>query len=356
MCAVGASNQFDTGLASFPKQHLPMRFPALLCLFTGSLLAQSVVVPAANATTSGTSGLNTLTRNSGNPRTYMLGINASELAGIPVGDMIVGVSFRAYSGTATAWPATNVSWNDYEISVGPCVPTASFTTTFASNFLSPPVMVRDGAMVIPATTYGATGTPKPWGEFYFNFQSPVPYTGGDLGLLFTHPGSNDTTALFLDVVASNSATHGVAMSASAFQAPTGGAATASFCINRIHYGYGSGCPGTNNQTPVLVENGDLSGAVGGQFLLTTSNVPANAPAIMVFGFGRITSPLPNGCNLLVPPMVTNFFLCDPNGNGTLTLAVPPGFGAFNLNAQALVLDAGAAGGYTTSNGVQPAVL
>jgi hypothetical protein len=133
-----------------------MRIAALLCLCTTSVLAQSVVVPAASANTSGTSGLNTLTRNSGNPRTYMLGVNASELAGIPVGEMIVGVSFRAYSGTAAAWPVADVSWSDYEVSVGPCIPTTTFTTTFASNFLVPPVLVRDGAMVIPCPTPAAT--------------------------------------------------------------------------------------------------------------------------------------------------------------------------------------------------------
>lgn len=333
-----------------------MRTLSLLLLTTSSLLAQSVTVPAANANSTGTSGTNTIFRNSGAPRTYMLGDSAAELAGIPVGDMLVGISFRAYSGTTVAWPANNVTWTDYEITVGPSVAPSAFSTTFMANFIGAPTLVRDGAMTIPASTYGVTGTPKPWGEFYFNFQTPVPYAGGDLGIMFSHPGSNDPTNMFGDIVASNAGAHGVAMTASTFQAVTGGAATTSFYVHRLHYGYGTGCPGTGNQTPVLVENANVDSAAGGNFLFTTSNVPANAPAVIAFGFGRATVPLPNGCTILTNPVATNFFLCDALGNGTQGIQVPPGFAPFAFNAQVVVLDAGATGGFSASNGVQPTVL
>ena len=328
--------------------------PLVALLACPALFAQSVVVPAANATVAGISGLNTLVRNAGNPRTYMLGINAAELSGLPVGDMIVGVSFRQYNGGATTWPPTDVLWTDYEVSIGPCVPTASFTTTFATNFLVPPVLVRDGAMVLPANTFSGVGTVKPWGEFYFNLQTPVPYVGGDLGILFSHPGSTAATNCFLDNVASNAAAHGVAVSGAAFQSPTG-TVGAAFCIARVHYGYGSGCPGTGGMTPVLVENANTTSGLGGNILLTTSNVLAGSPAVMVFGLGRVVTPLPNGCNLLTPPLATLFFLCDPNGNGTINISVPPALTA-SFNAQAVVLDPGAVGGYTSSNGVEPSAL
>ena len=334
-----------------------MRLPISLAILLAcpALLAQSVVVPAANATTAGISGLNTLVRNAANPRTYMLGINAAELAGVPVGDMIVGVSFRQYNGGATAWPPADVLWTDYEVSIGPCVPTAAFTTSFAANFLTPPVLARDGAMVIPANTYSAVGTVKPWGEFYFNLQTPVPYVGGDLGILFSHPGSTAATNCFLDNAASNAAAHGVAMTASLFQATTGGPATAAFCIARVHHGYGTGCPGTGGMAPVLVENANTAGGLGGTILLTTSNVQAGSAAVMVFGLGRAAAQLPNGCNLLTTPLATLFFLCDPNGNGVISINVPPALTA-TFNAQAVVLDAGALGGYTSSNAVEPSAL
>ncbi len=326
---------------------------SVVLLATSSLLAQSVVVPNANATANGTSGLNTVVRNSGAPRTYMLGINAVQLAAMPVGDSIVGVSFRQWSGGTSTWPASNVGWNDYEISIGASIPPAQYTATFATNFLVPPTLARDGAMLLPAATYTHGAAPNAWGEFYFNLQTPVPYTGGDLGILMTHPGSNDTTNCFLGVVNSDAAAHGVAFSATSFQATTGVAAT--FYVTRVHYGYGSGCPGTGGFSPVLVQNGDVPGAVGGSIRLAVTNVPANAPALMVVGFGRASIPISPTCNLLVNPLVTNFFLCDPNGIGVQTIAVPP-MTAFGFNAQALVLDAGAAGGFTMSNGVSPAVL
>lgn len=333
-----------------------MRHLPLLLLSTTSLLAQSVTVPAANATVAATGGLNTIFRDLGAARTYMLGVAATELAGIPVGDNIVGISFRNWSGSTAAWPATNVSWTDYEITVGQCVTPAAFSTTFLANFIGTPTLARSGPLTIPANTYSAVGLPKPWGEFYFNFQTPVPYLGGDLGILFTHPGSQDTTNMFGETLASSAATYGVAMTAAAYQAPTGGTPTASFYVHRVHYGYGFGCPGTANQSPVLVENADVAGGIGGNFLFTTSNVPANAPAVIAFGFGRAAIPLANGCTILTPPVASSFFLCDALGNGTLGITVPAGLGAFGFNVQVVVLDSGAAGGFTVSNAVEPRVL
>src|SRR6188508_3321189 len=99
-------------------------------------LAQSVIVPAANATARGVSGLNTLTRGTANPRTYMLGIAAANLAAIPNGAVITGVSFRS-SVTASnlaSWPAADTNWADYEVTLGNAIPLASWTGNFPSNF------------------------------------------------------------------------------------------------------------------------------------------------------------------------------------------------------------------------------
>lgn len=325
----------------------------LFLLAPASLIAQSVVVPNANATVSGTSGLNTIVRDSGQARTYMMGINAAELTGIPVGDVIVGLSFRQWSGGTVVWPPTDATWADYEISIGPSISPAAFTATFASNFTGTPTLARDGAMLLPANTFPVTTTPRPFGEFYFDLQTPVPYTGGDLGILMTHPGSSLTTNCFLDVVASNAGTHGVAFSATTFQAASGAAAT--FYVTRIHYGYGAGCPGTGGATPVLVQNGDTTGGAGGTIMLSVANAPANQPALISVGFGRISAPLPNGCNLLITPLANSLIILDANGRGSQSINIPAAVtGTFN--AQAFVLDAGAPGGFTTTNGVQPSAF
>jgi hypothetical protein len=332
-----------------------MRSSAFLALplAASALFAQSVVVPNANATVAGTSGLNTIVRNSGAPRTYMMGINAAELAAIPVGDVIVGVSYRQYFGATTPWPPTDAPWTDYEISVGACIPTASWTATFATNFAGTPTLARDGAMLLPAGTYTAGSPVNAWGDFFFDLQTPVPYLGGDLGILMTHPGSTLTTNCFLETVPVNAAAHGVSFSATTFQAASG--VSAAFYITRVHYGYGTGCPGTGGRTPVLVQNENTSGGAGGTIKLAVANAPANAGALMVLGFGRATTPLPNGCTLLVPPGATAFFFLGPNGTGTQTITVPPGITA-TFNAQCLVLDAGATGGFTMTNAVEPSAL
>lgn len=320
-----------------------------LSLATAPLLAQSIVVPNALANTGTGGGLNTIVRDSVAPRTYMMGINATELAGIPVGEFIVGLSFRQWTGATTAWPTTDCTWSDYEISIGNCIPTAGWSTTFASNFVGTPALARDGAMLLPAGTYTSGATPNAWGEFYFDLQTPFQYLGGDLGILFAHPGSSLTTNTFLETTASSAGTHGVAMSATTFQAVTG-TLNASFYVTRIHYGYGLGCPGTGGRTPVLVQNRNVTG--GGAIRLAVGNAPANAGALFVLGFGHSAVPLPNGCTLLTQPGATNFALLDGNGRGAQIVNIPPTItGSFN--AQVLVLDAGGPLGFTASNAVEP---
>lgn len=327
-------------------------------LAAASLSAQSVVVPNASATTAGTLVLNNPLRNSGNPRTYMLGINASQLAAIPVGSLIVGISMRAGLTTTNpaVWPATDVTFTDYEVRIGDVLPPSAWSTTFLSNFVGTPVLARDGAMVVQANAFTNSNptapTPNAWGTFFWDFQVPFVYHGGDLGIQMTHPGSTSSTSIFFEQVASNVGVHGQAITNSSFQAVTASTSTYAFTVTRIHYGYGSptGCPGTNGMTPMLVQDADTNG--GGTLGFAIANAPANSVGVFVFGLGRATIPTPNGCDLLMAPISTSLALLDLNGRGTMSIAVPPGVTA-QFQVQAAVLDAGNAGGYTLSNGVEP---
>jgi hypothetical protein len=337
------------------------RLPALLAITVATLApleAQSVVVPNANANTRGTSQLNTLVRNSGNPRTYMLGINATELTGIPLGATINGVSFRfqVFTSNSPSWPVNPITWTDYQVFAGPVIPPAAFTGNFMANFTGTPVQVRSGPMTLPANTYTNTSPPAPapnaWGEFYFDFQTPYVHVGGDLGLLFSHPGSTDTSvAQYLGTVASSAAGHGVALTQSTYPVGTGGAST-TFCIPRIHYGFGRGCPGTGGRIPNLVQSGNTSGGLGGTILMTTTNAPALAPAIYLLGRSRASIPLPNGCTVLTTPIFTLVVPLDGNGTGAVPLSVPPGvIGGFTV--QSVVVDLGAPLFLTVTNGIEP---
>ncbi|MBP8298827.1 MAG: hypothetical protein KA020_00570 [Planctomycetes bacterium] len=329
---------------------------AIAC--ASALCAQSVVVPNLSANTAATTVLNNPLRNSGNPRTYMMGINASELAAIPAGSLIVGVSLRAGLTTTNAavWPLSDVTFNDYEILIGDALPTTSWTSTFLNNFSGTPLLARDGVMVVQAGAFTNTNpsapVPNAWGTFFFDFQVPFPYSGGDLGIQFSHPGSNDPTSIFFEQVPSNTAVHGQAISTTGFQATTATSLNYAFCVARIHYGYGSNgaCPGTNGLTPVLVDSGDVTG--GGTIHLAVGNAPANGVAVYVWGLGRATIPAGNGCDLLTPPMATTLALLDANGRFDLQLNVPPGVAAM-FNTQVAVLDPANPAGFTLSNGVEP---
>ena len=325
---------------------------ALVGLGTDAL-AQSVVVPAANAAARGTGGLNTLTRNAANPRTYMLGLPATELAGIPVGSIINGLSFRASitASNAATWPPTDTSWVNYDISVGNAIALGTWTTTFATNFSGTPVKVRSGGMTIEAGTFtNNTALPAPqpnaWGDFYWDFQTPFTYTGGDLAILFSHDGSNQATSnLFLDTIASVAAT-GLGYSGTGYNVATGALTT--FSIPRVHYGFGKACPGTGGKLPNLVQSNNVTG--GGAVTFAIGNGPASAPAVYAFGSNQVNIPLPNGCTLYTPPLATLGTTLSALGRAKFSATLPAGIAA-TVYVQSVLLDAGATGGYTASNAV-----
>ena len=67
------------------------RLSLALAVAAGSastVVAQSVVVPNSFAGTAGLNGLNTLIRDSGNPRTAQLLMNSSELTTVPPGSQM----------------------------------------------------------------------------------------------------------------------------------------------------------------------------------------------------------------------------------------------------------------------------
>ena len=93
-----------------------MRTILSLCTFSligADVLSQSVVIPNALTNTAGGGGTNTLLRDQGQPRTYMLGIPASELMAIPLGSIINGLSFRSTPIGAVnpvTWPPVDTTW------------------------------------------------------------------------------------------------------------------------------------------------------------------------------------------------------------------------------------------------------
>lgn len=331
-----------------------------LAVSCGPAISQSVVVPNANATTRGTAQLNSIIRNAGNPRSYQYGVNAAELAGIPPGSVLTGVSLRfmVFASNTASWPPADIAWNTYDIYAGPAAPIAGWGGDPNLNFAAPPTQVRTGPMILDAGSFTNTSPaapqPNEWSEFYFDFQVPYLYLGGDLAFLFSHPGSTDAaTALYPETVASSAATYGAARNQSVYPAGTASTGT-TFYVMRLHYGYGFGCAGSNNLTPVLVQSGDTQGGLGGTINLQIANAPANSAAAFVFGLGAASSPLPNGCTLLLNPISTLFTFTNSKGRVALPLGIPAAVQAA-FNVQGGVLDAGAPGGFSVTNAVSPTV-
>jgi hypothetical protein len=325
-----------------------------LCIVStlaGECLAQSVVVPFANAAARGSACSVTVTNSAG--RTYMVGIPASELTGIPPGSLINGVSFRLGVGTA-GWPAVDTTWLIYDITVGYALPMSSWTTTFASNFVNTPIaplLVRTGPMVIEANAFPnnpSLPAPQPnvFSDFFFDFQKTLPYVGGDLGIFIVHNGSNQAgTSACLDYVAS--APPGVVgYLAQSYQAASG--TLQGFNIARVHYGYGGGCPGTGGMVPMLVLSNNVAG--GGSATLGIANAPAGGVALQVVGARSSSVGLGNGCTLLANPTVVLPAVLSSKGRNLLTTSFPPGL-SLTAYAQAFVIDAGAPGGFSATNGV-----
>jgi hypothetical protein len=169
-----------------------IRLAVVVAFFVcASIATAQVVVPNVytNTTAPGGAGLNTFIRDTGNPRTGQLLINANQLTSL-IGQNIVGMNFRLFAGSTVAFPPAGATWADYEIRVG-AGGTFPMSTTFANNFVGTPSLVRDGPLTINAGNFpGTGGPPRPFGTAPILFDTPFAYTGGNLAIEVRHSGSN----------------------------------------------------------------------------------------------------------------------------------------------------------------------
>ena len=188
----------------------------------------SIVAPNNYTSIGGNGGLNTIVRSTNAPRTYQMQFTAAALSGLPVGARITELRFRQYTNATTAFPTNTVTWSDYEITLAKAANNIStMSATFSANMTSP-VLVKRGPLSIGPNTFGTSPLPNPFGSFVV-FDTPYVYQGGDLVMLFTHPGSDSVNAAFLDAVPTTSADYGAtcrAFSATTFNATSGAAASA----------------------------------------------------------------------------------------------------------------------------------
>jgi hypothetical protein len=176
--------------------HRVTLFSAVLC---SSAHASLIVLPPSSATTATPIGLNTLTRSQG--RTFQqvlpgdaLGAGGNVLAGFT----IRGAAFDINPTPTVPWPAAAISFASYEISIGLLAgnPGEPLNSEFADNIVpGSDVLVRSGAITIPAESWVVTSTPAGWGTFEFTFDTPFAFSSGAYYVMTVrHTGSGLTGA------------------------------------------------------------------------------------------------------------------------------------------------------------------
>lgn len=231
----------------------------------------SVVAPDDYTTVSGNSGLNTLIRGIGLPRTFQMQFAPDALGGLPAGGRITGLRFRLYTNAAVAFPETAVTWSDYEVRLAQAAnPITSMSTNFSANMLNP-LLVKNGPLSIAANNFTAGGYPNSFGNF-IALDTPYVYQGGDLVMQFTHTGSDSTNTTFLDAATSAVPGYGTsfrALSANFFAATNGTFASVTIVEIAFTPTITQGITRAGNQV-IINGAGGLAGAP--YRILTTTNV------------------------------------------------------------------------------------
>jgi hypothetical protein len=195
------------------------------------------VLPPSYASAFGASGLNTLVRGTGNPRAYQMQFSAAALSGLPIGAQITELRFRQDSSATAAFPITTVNWTEYDVTLARASNSVSgMSSTFANN-MAAPVLVKSGALSIPANQFPAGGNPNAFASLMV-FDTPYVYQGGDLVMLFRETGGDSTNTAFLDALSTSTPGYGTdfrALSAPTFAGTIG--ASSSVTIPQIVFKY-----------------------------------------------------------------------------------------------------------------------
>ncbi len=165
--------------------------------------ADTVVAPNANASANGgTEQFGVFGNGSATGITFQWDTAASQLTSL-VGEDITGIGLRLPGGVPSITSPTTIGAFSLELS-GSLNPIGSLNETPANNIASDGVTVYDNpSLVIPANSFIGGAGPNPF--YVISFTTPFLYTGGDLLVTDTNPGTD--TSFFVDAVTlPNSAT------------------------------------------------------------------------------------------------------------------------------------------------------
>lgn len=140
------------------------------------------IQPASHA-----EGLSTPIRDE--PRTLQMVLSGDLLTGIPPGSTMVGLSFRLYEGSLTAWPEEEALWENYDILLSSAVNgPGALSPIFEENVGGDAVMVRSGPLLLGVGAFPAGASPNDFGVA-IGFTDSYVYLGGDLLITIRHSGN-----------------------------------------------------------------------------------------------------------------------------------------------------------------------
>ena len=189
-----------------------------------------VVLPNSYSGTAGTATF--LGPLSNAARTYQLLINANQLTSM-VGTYITSITFRIPVSSTADWPASDVTFSNYDIYLAQSVPPSQRSLNFDSNIVGTKTQVRTGSLLIPTDTYRFGGNPNPFGA-PINFNTSYLYTGGNLLVEIRHNGFSGTSRSS-DAIGTAISGYGTDFSAcwqSTYTATTG--VQGNFCVAQLN--------------------------------------------------------------------------------------------------------------------------
>ncbi|TVQ61518.1 MAG: hypothetical protein EA379_06170 [Phycisphaerales bacterium] len=143
-------------------------------------------------------------------RTYQLLISETQLTNL-VGLELTGISWRLPANATIGWPASNLSYNNYDIYLSDSVDPSDRSLTFADNIVGTQTQVRSGALSVDAGDYTFGSSPNAFGPTIF-FNTGYLYTGGNLLLELRHDG-NGVASRAMDAIGTSTAGYGTDFSA-----------------------------------------------------------------------------------------------------------------------------------------------
>lgn len=144
------------------------------------------------------------------PRTYQLLINSNQLTGM-VGQYVTAIAMRIPTSSTSAWPVSDVIYNNFDIYLAESVLPSQRRATFDSNIVGTKTQVRSGSLTIQTGAYPFNETPNRFGtEIMFN--TPYHYVGGNLLIEMRHSGFTGTSRS-IDAAGTSAPGYGTSFSA-----------------------------------------------------------------------------------------------------------------------------------------------